>query len=207
MKPWQSAVLASCLIVFPAFAAERFDSEQAAQRHCPSDTVIWQNLRSGSVHARGRPWYGKTHVGAYICRNEVILKRGRVVADAQPENPADQPDEKLGWRKVVEDGERTVYAASSPVARDGSTVTILSLVDLQKGSMLSDGTAFLSWETQYRFDCGKHLSGVEAASMFAGNMGAGEVVGSVVYDAPEWMPVLKGSNGELLWNAACGKSG
>lgn len=203
MKPRLVAMLACCLIAFPAAAAEQFDSEQAAQQHCPSDTVIWMNLRSGSVHTKGQRWYGKTHVGAYVCRKEVIIKGGRVVADAPLEKTADKPAGQ--WRKVVEDDSRIVYSASMPVAKEGNMVTILSLTDLRKASVLSDGTAFLSWETQYRFDCKKRLSRIEAASMYAGNMGEGEVAGSVVYDEPEWKPVPKGSNGELLWKAACGK--
>jgi hypothetical protein len=197
-------MLACCLIAFPAIAAEQFDSEQVAQQHCPSDTVIWLNLRSKSVHAKGQPWYGRTQVGAYICRKEVVIKGGKVVVDAPSEKSAGKPADKSGWRKVVEDDGRTVYVATSPAAKDGDMVTILSLVDLKKASALSDGTAYLSWETQYRFDCRKRLSRVEAASMYAGNMGNGEVAGSVVYDAPEWKPVAKGSNGELLWKAACG---
>lgn len=193
------------LLAFPAVAAEQFDSEQAAQQHCPADTVVWLNLRSGSVHAKGQPWYGKTQSGAYVCRKELAVKGGKAVADAPPEKTADKSVEKSGWRKVVEDDERTVYAAASPAARDGHMVTILSLVDLRKPSALGDGTAYLSWETQYRFDCKKRLSRIEAASMYAGNMGEGEVAGSVVYDDPEWKPVPKGSNGELLWKAACGR--
>ena len=192
------AMLASCLIAFPATAAEQFDSEQAAQQHCPSDTVVWLNLRSGSVHAKGQPWYGKTQSGAYVCRKELAIKGGKAVEAAPAEKPS-------GWRKIVEDDSRTVYAASMPVAKDGHMVTILSLTDLRKPAALSDGTAFLSWETQYRFDCRKRLSRIEAASMYAGNMGAGEVAGSVVYDEPEWKPVPRGSNGELLWKSACRK--
>jgi len=198
-------MLSSCLIAFPAIAAERFDSEQSAQQHCPSDTVVWLNLRSGSVHTKGQHWYGKTHVGAYICRKEVVIKRGRVVADAPADVAADKQADSPGWRKIVEDDSRTVYAASMPVARDGHMVTILSLTDLRKPSALSDGTAYLSWETQYRFDCRKRLSRIEAASMYTGNMGTGEVAGSVVYDEPEWKPVPKGSNGESLWKSACGR--
>lgn len=205
MKLRPVAMLACCLIAFPAIAAGQFDSEQAAQQHCPSDTVIWQNLRSGSVHEKGQPWYGKTQYGAYVCRKEVTIKGGKVVADTPPEKTAEKPVEQPGWRKVVEDDERTVYVATSPAARDGYMVTIVSLVDLRKASALGDGAAYLSWETQYRFDCRKRLSRIEAASMYAGNMGAGEVAGSVVYDDSEWKPVPKGSNGELLWKAACGR--
>lgn len=199
------AMLACCLIAFPATAAEQFDSEQAARQHCPSDTVVWLNLRSKSVHAKGQPWYGKTHVGAYICRKEVTIKDGKVVADAPINASDDQPADSPGWRKVFEDESRTVYVATSPAAKDGHLVTILSLTDLRKASALGDGTAYLSWQTQYRFDCKQRQSNIDAALMYAGNMGAGEVAGSVVYDDPEWKPVPLGSNGELLWKAACGK--
>jgi hypothetical protein len=196
-------LLSSSLVALPAGAAQQFDSEQAAQQHCPSDTVVWLNLRSLVVHAKGAKWYGKTQVGAYVCRKELTVKGGKAVADAQPEKTTEKPAEQ--WRKVVEDDGRTVYVATSPAAKDGHMVTILSLVDLKKASALSDGTEFLSWETQYRFDCAKRLSRIEAASMYAGNMGEGEVAGSVVYDDAEWKPVPPGSNGELLWKAACGK--
>jgi hypothetical protein len=196
-------LLSSSLVALPAGATQQFDSEQAAQRHCPSDEVVWLNLSSRVVHAKGAKWYGKTRVGAYICRKEVVIKGGKAVTDAPPGKTVDNPVEQ--WRKVVEDDGRTVYVATSPAAKDGHMVTILSLVDLKKASALSDGAEFLSWETQYRFDCAKRLSRIEAASMYVGNMGEGEVAGSVVYDDAEWKPVPPGSNGELLWKAACGK--
>jgi hypothetical protein len=203
-------LLSSSLVALPAGAAQQFDSEQAAQQHCPSDTVVWLNLRSLVVHAKGAKWYGKTQVGAYVCRKELTVKGGKAVADtlAIPSTvrpAAEVPANQSAWRKIVEDDSRTVYAASAPVAKDGHMVTILSLVDLKKASALSDGAEFLSWETQYRFDCAKRLSRIEAASMYVGNMGEGEVAGSVVYDDAEWKPVPPGSNGELLWKAACGK--
>lgn len=206
-------LLWSSLVALPAGAAQQFDSEQAAQRHCPSDTVVWLNLNSRVVHAQGQPWYGKTHVGAYVCRKELTIKGGKAVADAPPEKSAEKPAEKTAgqpagqpaWHKIVEDDGRTVHISSSPVAKDGHMVTILTLVDLRKPSALSDGAEFLSWVTQYRFDCDKRWSKMEAASMYAGNMGAGEVVGSVVYDDAEWKLVPGGSNGESLWKAACGK--
>lgn len=43
-----------------------FDTEQAAQAHCPSDTVVWLNTRSGIYHEKGMRWYGRTKHGAYV---------------------------------------------------------------------------------------------------------------------------------------------
>lgn len=186
-----------CLTSFPSIAAGQFRSEQAAQQHCPNDTVVWLNLRSGYVHSKGQPWYGRTHVGAYVCKSETANKGGKAKASPQPN--------KAGWRKVMEDKARTVYASSSPLEKAGDRVTILSMVDLRKAASLSDGKEFLSWETQYEFDCKKRQSRIVAASMYSGNMGEGEVTSSIVYESPGWQAIPTGSNGETLWERACGK--
>ena len=47
-----------------------FDTEAAAQAHCPSDTVVWLNTRSGIYHEKGMRWYGRTKHGAYVCKKE-----------------------------------------------------------------------------------------------------------------------------------------
>jgi hypothetical protein len=47
-----------------------FGSEQAAQHHCPGDTVVWLNLPTGIYHLKGQRWYGRTKDGAYVCRKE-----------------------------------------------------------------------------------------------------------------------------------------
>lgn len=47
-----------------------FDTEAAAQRHCPGDQVVWLNTRSGIYHEKGMRWYGRTKEGAYVCRKE-----------------------------------------------------------------------------------------------------------------------------------------
>jgi hypothetical protein len=47
-----------------------FDTEQAAQKHCPSDTVVWLNTNSGIYHLKGERWYGRTKHGAYVCKKE-----------------------------------------------------------------------------------------------------------------------------------------
>ncbi len=185
-----------CLAGFPAMAAEQFRSEQAAQQHCPDDTVVWLNLRSGNVHSKGMKWYGKTQGGAYVCKKELTKKSAAKTSEQY---------NKTAWRKIVEDDARTVYASSSPLEKSGDRVTIVSMVDLRKASTLSDGKEFLSWETQYEFDCKNKQSRIIAASMYSGNMGAGEVTYSIVYESPEWESIPRGSNGEALWKFVCGK--
>lgn len=47
-----------------------FDTEEAAQKHCPADTVVWLNTNSGIYHLKGERWYGNTKYGAYVCKKE-----------------------------------------------------------------------------------------------------------------------------------------
>jgi hypothetical protein len=49
---------------------QTFKSEQAAQRHCPADTVVWLNTSSANYHYKGDPWYGRTQRGTYACKVE-----------------------------------------------------------------------------------------------------------------------------------------
>ncbi|HEV3089454.1 MAG TPA: hypothetical protein VGX96_19790 [Candidatus Elarobacter sp.] len=47
-----------------------FDTESAAQTHCPSDQVVWLNTRSHIYHEKGTRYYGTTKQGEYACRKE-----------------------------------------------------------------------------------------------------------------------------------------
>lgn len=185
-----------CVFAFPASAAEQFKDEQSAQQHCPTDSVVWLNPKSGNVHSKGMKWYGRTQIGAYVCQQELTSLKVKPELKAQSTEP---------WHKVLEDNHRTVYASSAAMEKKGNRVTILSMVDLKEAAALSDGKPFLSWETQYEFDCKKMLSRVIAASMYSANMGEGDVTSSVIYDTPAFQLIQPESNGELLWKLACGK--
>ena len=49
---------------------QTFTNEQAAQRHCPTDAVVWLNASSANYHFKGDPWYGRMHRGSYVCKVE-----------------------------------------------------------------------------------------------------------------------------------------
>jgi hypothetical protein len=49
---------------------QTFKTEQAAQRHCPADTVVWLNTSSANYHYKGDAWFGRTQRGTYVCKNE-----------------------------------------------------------------------------------------------------------------------------------------
>jgi hypothetical protein len=44
---------------------QTFKSEQAAQRHCPADTVVWLNTASANYHFKGNPLV-RSHTARYL---------------------------------------------------------------------------------------------------------------------------------------------
>jgi hypothetical protein len=60
-----------------------FSNGQGAQQHCPSDTVVWLNTRSGIYHFQGERWYGRTKSGAYVCQREADQAGMRATRNGQ----------------------------------------------------------------------------------------------------------------------------
>jgi len=60
-----------------------FPSEQQAEQHCPTDTVVWLNLPSGIYHYRDERWYGNTRNGAYVCQREADRAGDRATRNGQ----------------------------------------------------------------------------------------------------------------------------
>ncbi len=47
-----------------------FRTEQQAQGHCPSDTVVRLDPQSGMYQLKGHGTYGRSDAGRYACRGE-----------------------------------------------------------------------------------------------------------------------------------------
>jgi hypothetical protein len=47
-----------------------FSADAQAKAHCPADTVVWVNTKSGVYHFAGTHNYGTTKQGAYMCEAE-----------------------------------------------------------------------------------------------------------------------------------------
>jgi hypothetical protein len=60
-----------------------YTTEQAAQQHCPQDTVVWLNLPTGIYHFQGQRWYGNTKTGAYVCEKEADKAGDRATLNGQ----------------------------------------------------------------------------------------------------------------------------
>ena len=41
-----------------------------AQRHCPEDTIVWLDFRSGRYYLKGQRRYAAGYTGSFVCRNE-----------------------------------------------------------------------------------------------------------------------------------------
>ncbi len=51
-------------------SANKFSNESEAKAHCPGDTVVWANSKSGIYHFSGNRSYGNTKSGAYMCEKD-----------------------------------------------------------------------------------------------------------------------------------------
>jgi hypothetical protein len=50
--------------------ANKFPTESEAKAHCPGETVVWANTKSGIYHFSGNRSYGSTKAGAYMCEKD-----------------------------------------------------------------------------------------------------------------------------------------
>ena len=41
-----------------------------AERHCPEDTIVWLDFRSGRYYLKGQRRYATGYTGSFVCRNE-----------------------------------------------------------------------------------------------------------------------------------------
>lgn len=62
-------------------AVSQFKTEAAAQKHCPSDTVVWLNTYSGIWHYKGAKYWMNTKYGAFVCEQEARDKGMRASRD------------------------------------------------------------------------------------------------------------------------------
>jgi hypothetical protein len=62
---------------FAAGQPPLFPTEQSAQLHCPTDTVVWLNIPTHIYHFKDQRWYGRTKSGAYVCKQEADVAGDR----------------------------------------------------------------------------------------------------------------------------------
>jgi hypothetical protein len=66
-----------------AAAPAMFDTDTAAQKHCPRDVVVWLNIPTRVYHEKGMRWYGRTKHGAFVCKKEADAAGDRDTRNGQ----------------------------------------------------------------------------------------------------------------------------
>ena len=51
--------------------------EAQAQRHCPTDKVVWLDFRKGIYYSKQQKRYGQGFNGSFVCRSEARGSRYR----------------------------------------------------------------------------------------------------------------------------------
>jgi hypothetical protein len=59
---------ASCSAMALPLTVFRYESQ--AQRHCPGDTIVWLDFRTGRYYQKGQRRYASGFTGSFVCRNE-----------------------------------------------------------------------------------------------------------------------------------------
>lgn len=54
-----------------------FRYEAQAQRHCPSDAVVWLDFSRGVYYLKGQKRYARGASGSFVCRDEARASRFR----------------------------------------------------------------------------------------------------------------------------------
>lgn len=61
----------------PTLEAGQFADEALAKARCPTDIVVWVNLKSKIYHFSGTKSYGTTERGVYMCEKEAVAGENR----------------------------------------------------------------------------------------------------------------------------------
>ena len=108
------------------------------------------------------------------------------------------------WVAANTNGEVTIYADVATIRRSGEFARMWDMTDLKAGRAVGEGKRTLSFKKEQEYDCGKQQVRTLYISWHAGNMGAGEILGSDA-NASDWRPIIHGTIREKLWQTACGK--
>ena len=72
LLPYAAAIAAllAGMVAARALPLTPFRYQDQAQRHCPSDTVVWLDFAKRTYYSRAQRKYGQGFKGSYVCRNE-----------------------------------------------------------------------------------------------------------------------------------------
>ena len=109
-----------------------------------------------------------------------------------------------GWVEVGGNEVVTTYADSGTIRKSGNLVKMWHLLDYEKARGIEGVRPYLSIRMLDEYDCAEERTRTLSIVLHGGNMGAGEVLGSVT-EPGDWRPVLTDTLVETLRAFACGK--
>lgn len=108
------------------------------------------------------------------------------------------------WVEVGGNEVTVAYADSGTIRRAGDMVKMWHLLDYANARSIEGIKPYLSIKMQDEYDCAQERTRTLYMSLHSGNMGAGEVLGTVT-DRGDWRPVPPDTLVETLRAFACGK--
>ncbi len=108
------------------------------------------------------------------------------------------------WVHVGGNDRFTLYADPTTVSESGNMVKMLRLTDFEtaQGNI---GEHYMSTRRQDEYNCVIEQRRIIFITAHTENMGEGYVVRSVVNKPGDWKSISPGSQGEAVWEFACGK--
>jgi len=108
------------------------------------------------------------------------------------------------WVEIAGNEVTVAYADSGTIRRVGDMVKMWHLLDYAYAKRIEGIKPYLSIKMQDEYDCAQERTRTLAMSLHSGNMGEGEVLGTVT-DPGDWRPVPPDTMVETLRAFACGK--
>jgi hypothetical protein len=110
------------------------------------------------------------------------------------------------WVKINTKDNLTTYIDPATITKVDNMVKMWGIVDLKESRKEQNGKEFLSAKGLQEYDCKTVQIRKISLALYAGNMGAGEVVNTYAdADKWQWTPVAPGSVSETMWKTACDK--
>lgn len=108
------------------------------------------------------------------------------------------------WVEVAGNEVTVAYADAGTIRRAGSMANMWHLLDYANAGSIEGIKPYLSIKMQDEYDCAQERTRTLNMSLHSGNMGEGEVLGTVT-DPSGWRPVPPDTLVETLRAFACGK--
>ncbi len=107
------------------------------------------------------------------------------------------------WAPVGGNDRFTLYSDPTTIIKSGNMVKMLRLTDF-KAVQGNIGEHYMSTKRQDEYDCVRERRRIIFVAAHSKKMGEGYVVIRVINKLDDWKPISPGSQGEAMWEFACG---